>query len=145
VEDLRDRERPGEANESSRRDEFFNLRARARSFRYARQGIAVLLATQHNAWIHLVASIAIVVLAAGLGVSRLEWVLLIFAIAAVWVAEAMNTAIEALSDAVMPHPHPLVGRAKDVAAAGVLIAAVAAAIVGFLILGPPLLAWLLAQ
>jgi len=58
------------------------------------------------------------------------------AIALVWVAEAINTALELLADAVNPQPHPLVGQAKDVAAGAVLIAAVAAAGVGLIVLGP---------
>ena len=53
-------------------------------------------------------------------------------------AEALNTALEALADRVAPDQHPLVAKAKDVAAGGVLLAAVAAAVMGLLVLGPPL-------
>ena len=73
---------------------------------------------------------------AGLGVSRLEWCWLVAAIAWVWTAEALNTALESLADAVHPDRHPLVGRAKDAAAGAVLAASLGAAAIGLLVLGP---------
>ncbi len=120
-------------------DPKFDLVARANSFRYAGRGVWTLVRTQHNAWIHAAATVAVCAVAAWLGVSRLEWVLLVLAMGAVWTAEAFNTAIELLADAVSPERNPLVGRAKDVAASAVLLTAIAAAIVGLLVLGPPLL------
>ncbi len=119
--------------------EGFSLRSRGLSFRYAFRGVAAVLRTQHNAWIHAVATV--IVIAAGflLGVSRLEWCLLVLAMVAVWSAEALNTAVEALGDAVSADQHPLVARAKDAAAGAVLIAAVGAAISGILIFMPRLL------
>ena len=118
----------------------FSLAARARSFGHAFRGVAALVASQHNAWIHAVATLVVVALGLALGVSRLEWALLALAIAAVWTAEGLNTALEWLCDVASPERHPLVGRAKDVAAASVLIAAAGSALVGLLVLGPPLLA-----
>jgi len=120
----------------------FSLAARARSFAHAFRGVGRLLATQHNAWIHLVATSLVVGLAALLRVGRSEWVALLVAVALVWVAEAFNTAIEDLCDHVASEHQPLIGHAKDVAAGGVLIAAAIAAVIGVLVLGPPLLAWL---
>jgi diacylglycerol kinase len=76
------------------------------------------------------------VVAAVVHLSPLEWALIVFAIASVLAAEAVNTAIERLADALMPERHPLVGAAKDLAAGAVLITAVGAAIVGVLVLGP---------
>jgi diacylglycerol kinase (ATP) len=122
--------------------EAFSLAARARSFGHAFRGIGQLLATQHNAWIHAAATAAVLGLALFMGLGRWEWVALLVAIAMVWVAEAFNTAIEQLCDRVSPEHDPLIGHAKDVAAGGVLIAAGVAAIIGFLVLGPPLLAWI---
>ena len=113
-----------------------------RSFAHAFRGVAQLLASQHNARIHLAAALAVLVLGVTLGVSRLEWALLLLAIGSVWAAEGINSALEWLGDAVAPERHPLVGRAKDAAAAGVLIAAVAAAGVGVLVFAPRLLALL---
>lgn len=117
----------------------FSLAGRARSFSHAFRGIGVLLARQHNARVHLAATLLVVALAVWLRVSRGEWALLVAAMGLVWMAEALNSAVEELADAVHPGQHPGVGRAKDVAAAGVLLAAVAAAVIGGLILIPRLL------
>jgi diacylglycerol kinase len=67
-----------------------------------------------------------------------DWAVLILAITVVWMAEFMNTALEAIVDMTMPELHPLAKVAKDVAAAAVLLAAVGAAVIGLLVLGPPL-------
>jgi diacylglycerol kinase (ATP) len=120
--------------------EAFSLAARVQSFGHAFRGVGRLLVTQHNAWIHAVATAAVFTLALWLGLGWSEWVVLLVAVAMVWVAEAFNTAIEHLCDRVSPEYDPLVREAKDVAAGGVLIAAVVAALIGFLVLGPPLLA-----
>jgi diacylglycerol kinase (ATP) len=122
--------------------ERFSVRARLESFRHAGAGVRHLVATQHNARIHLAFTLAVVTAGGFFGVSRLEWCALVLAIGLVWVAEAFNTALENLSDAAHPDPHPLVGRAKDVAAGGVLFAAIASVAIGLLVLGPHLLAWL---
>ena len=120
----------------------FSWAARARSFGYAFRGVVTLLATQHNAWIHAAATVAVVALGVALGVSRLEWALLVFAMALVWTAEGLNTALEWLCDVVAPEYDPLVKKAKDVAAAAVLLAAIGSALIGLLVFGPPLLALL---
>jgi diacylglycerol kinase (ATP) len=60
--------------------------------------------------------------------------------ALVWLGEALNTAVELLADAVSPTPHPLIGRAKDVAAGGVLLAAGAAVVIGLMVFIPYLTA-----
>lgn len=117
----------------------FSAAARARSFRYAFRGIVTLVRGEPNARIHLAATLLVVGVAAGLGVGTAGWRWLIVAIAIVWVAEAANTALERLADATSPDAHPLIEQAKDVAAGGVLIAAVAAALIGLGVLGPPLL------
>ncbi len=114
------------------------LRLRALSFRYAFEGWWYVLRTQHNAWIHAAVSVAVVALAFWLGVSRLEWAILLLATMLVWMAEFANTALEAVVDMAMPDYHPLAKVAKDVAAAAVLVGAIGAAIIGLLILGPPL-------
>ncbi len=118
------------------------LFGRAGSFRHAFRGIVTMLRSQHNAWIHATATVLVVVLAFVLRIPADDWKWLILAIVSVWGAEALNTALELLADAATPEYHPLVKKAKDVAAAAVLFAALGAAIVGILILGPPLRAWL---
>lgn len=117
-----------------------SLAARLRSFVYAGRGVATLLSSQHNAWIHATASVLTVAAAAWLGVSRVEWIALILAMLVVWAAEAFNTALEFLADMASPEFHPLVEKAKDVAAGGVLICAVGAALIGLLVFAPHLLA-----
>lgn len=117
-------------------NERFSLNARLASFRHAFRGLGSLLRDEHNARIHLAATLAVLVLGLVAGVSRLEWALLLLAIALVWVAEALNSAVEHIADAVHPERHPLIGRAKDVAAAGVLVAAALAAAIGLLVFLP---------
>ena len=97
-----------------------------------------LIRGQHNARIHLLLTVGVVVLGLYFGVSRLEWCALVMAIAVVWAAEGLNTALELLADAAVPDFHPLIAKAKDVAAGAVLLTAIGAAIVGLLVLWPHL-------
>ena len=92
--------------------------------------------SQHNAWIHAAASCAVIIAGVTAGVGRLEWAALVLAIVAVWTAEALNTALEFLCDVASPAFHPLVEKAKDVAAGAVLICALGALVVGALVLVP---------
>jgi diacylglycerol kinase (ATP) len=105
-------------------------------FACAVRGVSVLVASEPNARLHLVATVAVLVLSMALHLSRIEWCWIVAALAAVWVAEAMNTAIETLTDLVSPDVHPLAGRAKDIAAGAVLLAALGSACIGLLVLGP---------
>lgn len=109
------------------------------SMRCAFSGLGELVAGERNARIHLVATLVAVAAGLGLGLSGAEWCWMVLAIAAIWTAEALNTAIEKLGDAVSPGHHALVGSAKDVAAAGVLVAVTGAAVIGLLVLGPHML------
>jgi diacylglycerol kinase len=122
--------------------ERFSIAARVRSFGPALRGLASLLRKEHNARIHLLAAVLACGIGAALRLPRGDWLWLAAAIAAVLAAEALNSALESLADAVHPAPHPLVGRAKDLGAAAVLIASLGAAAIGFLVLGPPLWRWI---
>jgi len=113
--------------------------SRLRSFGHAFRGLKVLLQTQPNARIHAAATILVLAAGALLRISPVEWALIAIAIAGVWTAEAFNTAIEFLVDLVSPAPHPLAGKAKDVAAGAVLIAAIGSAVIGGFVFGPYLL------
>ena len=115
---------------------------RIRSFRYAGAGIRVMLQTQQNAWIHAIATIGVCGAGWYVGLSAAEWCWIVLAIMAVWTAEAFNTALEFLADAASPTFHPLVEKAKDVAAGAVLITALGAVIIGVLVFFPHI-AWLL--
>lgn len=116
----------------------FRVGDRAKSFRYAFRGIATMLKTQHNAWIHLAATVAVVIAGFVLNLSAYEWGLIVLAIMAVWTAEAINTSFEFLADVASPEFHPLVEKAKDVAAAAVLITAAGSLVVAGLIVIPRL-------
>ena len=115
------------------------LKGRYMSVRYSLNGLRVMLITQKNAWIHAVATVSIIAMASFLRISTTGWALVLLAIVAVWTAEALNTAFEFLADVASPEFHPLVERAKDVAAGAVLISALGSVIIGLLVLGPPLL------
>lgn len=117
-----------------------SLRRRARSFQYALAGWWHVLRTQPNAWIHAVISMLVLGVGLWLRLPGRDWAVIILTMMAVWMAEFLNTAIEAVVDMTMPQPHPLAKVAKDVAAAAVLIGALGAVLVGLLLLGPPLLA-----
>ena len=117
----------------------FSFAARVESFRCAFRGVWTLLASQHNAWIHLLATALACGLGLLLGISLLEWCAIVVAIVVVWTAEALNTAFEFLCDAASPEFHPLVQKGKDSAAAAVLLSAVGAAVLGLLVFAPHLL------
>jgi diacylglycerol kinase len=118
------------------------LEGRIRSFRFAFSGIALMLRTQQNAWIHAAASLLVIGAAIGFRLAVAEWLWLILAMMAVWTAEALNTALELLADLASPDFHPLVGQAKDVAAGAVLISAIGSVAIAVLVLGPHCLALL---
>jgi diacylglycerol kinase len=119
------------------------IRTRIDSFRNAFSGLWYVIHTQRNTWIHLV--ITILVIAGGflLRISRTSWGLIVLAMGLVWMAEFLNTALEALVDLASPQKHPLAKIGKDVGAAAVLVAAASAVIIGLITLGPPLLQWLI--
>jgi diacylglycerol kinase len=112
--------------------------SRIRSFGFAFRGWWHVLRTQQNAWIHAFVSTAVIIVSLWLRLSPRDLAVLLVTIAIVWAAEFFNTAIEAVVDLASPVRHPLAEVGKDVGAAAVLIAALAAAGVGLLILGPPL-------
>lgn len=122
--------------ERTPRERTLGLRARLRSVACALWGIVVMLRTQPNAWIHALATLVVVAAGLALGITRLEWCALVLALLAVWVAEALNTALELLTDLASPAFHPLAGRVKDVAAGAVLLAALGAIVVGALVFWP---------
>jgi diacylglycerol kinase len=101
-----------------------------------------MLRTQPNFGVHVVAAVLALGLALALRLSVAEVAVLALTIAIVLIVECLNTALETLCDLVSPGYHPLVKRAKDVSAAAVLIAALAAVAVGLLLFAPRLLALL---
>ncbi|TAL63554.1 MAG: diacylglycerol kinase family protein [Bacteroidetes bacterium] len=114
----------------------FSFKARLESFRFAFRGLWLLLKNEHNSRIHLLAMI----IAAGLGIflkiSPSEWSLLIIVIGIVFLTELLNSSLETLSDFVNPERNDQIRKAKDYAAAAVLISAIIALVTGGLIFIP---------
>jgi diacylglycerol kinase (ATP) len=117
----------------------FSIRARARSFRFAWQGIAAFLQKEHNAWLHFMATVVVITLASLVGLTKTELLALVFAIGFVWVAEMFNTCIERIMDFVSPHQHPDIKFIKDLSAGAVLVATLTAVITGGIVFIPKLL------
>jgi len=115
------------------------LRKRAESFGYAFKGIRVLVSTQPHFIIHLIVAALVIIVGFICHLTETEWLFVFFAIAMVLVTEALNTAIEFAIDLASPSHHPIAAKAKDVAAAAVLISAVFAVIVGSIIFLPKIL------
>ncbi len=113
------------------------IQTRINSFKYAFNGIRDLFQSQINARIHAFFIILVTVGGFFFNISKTEWLLCIIAMAMVLAAEAMNTALEYLVDLVSPEYNELAGKAKDAAAAAVLILAIAAAIIGLMIFWNP--------
>jgi len=114
----------------------FSLRARLRSFRYAFRGLHVILKEEHNLWIHLFAAFSAIVLGIVFHISRAEWLILVLCIGLVLAAEIMNSAIERLVDLYAPQKSEKAGLIKDIAAGGVLVAAIVALVAGILVFLP---------
>lgn len=114
------------------------ITSRITAFGHAFRGWGHVLKTQQNAWIHSLIASVVIVLGVWLQLSATHWAIIVLTIAMVFTAEFINTAIEAIFDLASPSYHPLAKVGKDVGAGAVLVAALAAVIVGLLILGPPL-------
>jgi diacylglycerol kinase (ATP) len=116
------------------------MRTFFRSFTFAWSGILDFIKNHRNAQIHFFATALVVFVGFYFGLSKLEWAAIVLCIFTVTALEAMNSAIEYLTDLVSPDYHPLAGKVKDMAAGAVLLSAIGAAIVGILIFWPYFLA-----
>lgn len=119
--------------------EKFSITRQLNSFRHALSGIRELVLSEHNARIHLTATIAVIVVCFVLGVSRHEVLMITFAVGLVWTTEIFNTCIEKTMDFISMEKHPEIKSIKDIAAGAVLIASVTALIIGFIIFIPKIL------
>ena len=117
----------------------FNFKSRLKSFQYAGQGFTTFLRTQPNAWIHALATFVALSLSAYFSITRIEWLFILIAIGLVWMAELFNTAIEFLADEVSQEKRDRIGKAKDIAACGVLGASILAFLIGVFVFNPYLL------
>ena len=113
------------------------IRSRGRSFRYAFSGWWFVIRTQRNAWIHALVSVLVILTGMWIGLGSREWAVITIAIAMVWTAEFINTALEAVVDLASHQEHHELARVgKDVGAAAVLIAAGSSVLIGLLVMGP---------
>lgn len=114
----------------------FRISDRFKSFKYAWKGIISLFRSEHNAYIHLAAVILVTVAGFYFDITKNEWIAVVLCFGIVLAAEAFNTAIEQIVDYISLQRHPIAGKIKDLAAGGVLLCAVAAAVVGLIIFIP---------
>lgn len=118
------------------------FKARIKSIRIALDGIRQVLHTQENARIHAVITFLVLLMAGLMGLSRLEWVLLLLVIGLVWTAEIFNTAVEKLVDMVSPEHNLSAKTVKDLSAGAVLVSVIVSILVGLLIFGPRIWTWI---
>ena len=118
------------------KNEGFTLRKRLKSFKYAFNGICLLIRHEHNAWIHTFAAFCVIIAGLLFGLSTNEWIAVTIAIGMVLAAEAVNSSIEVLCDLVSPNYNEAIKKSKDLAAGAVLILAIAAAVIGGFIFIP---------
>ncbi len=118
------------------KDEKFSIKERIKSFEYALIGIKDFIVREHNARLHLAATVVVIVLAILLKTNFTETILLTIVIGLVWICELINTAIEKMIDFITLEKLPPIKYIKDIAAAAVLVAAIIALITGCLIFIP---------
>ena len=119
--------------------ENFSAKSRLSSFRFAIKGFVKLIGSEHNARIHLGAALLAVTVGFILKISRAEWMLIIIVIGMVFLAELINSSLEAIGDVADPERNEKIGKAKDYAAAAVLVSAIVSLIIGGLIFIPKIM------
>ena len=117
----------------------FSIKRRLKSFRYAFSGLRVLVREEHNARIHLFATVCVIVMGVAFRISCTEWMAVAFAIGLVFGMEAVNSAVENICDFVCPERDARIKKIKDLAAAAVLLSAIAALAVGLFIFIPKIM------
>lgn len=117
----------------------FTFRKRLLSFKYAFNGIRLLIQKEHNAWIHTFATVCVIIAGFFFNLSQMEWIAVTIVIGAVFAAEAVNSALETLADLVSPEYNEAIKKTKDLAAGAVLIMAIISVIVGIIIFLPKLI------
>lgn len=114
----------------------FSISTLVKSFGYALNGLSILFREEYNARIQILAVIGVITAGYFFEISAIEWIAIIFAIGFVLAMEAINSAIEALADFVSPDKHEMIKKIKDLSAAGVLISALTALIIGLIVFLP---------
>ena len=118
----------------------FSLKSRFGSFKFAFHGLWLLLKNEHNSRIHFLEAIGAIAMGLILKINPFEWSLIIIVIGIVFLTELLNTSLETLADFIDPEWNERIRKAKDYAAAAVLISAIISVVVGGLIFIPKILA-----
>lgn len=106
------------------------------SFKYAFQGILASLKTERNMKIHMIIMVLVIIAGMIFKISKIEWMICILLFVVVIAGELLNTSIETIVDMIMPEKNEKAKIAKDVAAGAVLVLAIGAVIIGFIIFIP---------
>jgi diacylglycerol kinase len=121
------------------KQEKFSILKRLRSFKFAFNGLKILIKEEHNARIHLFIAICVLIAGFLFKISEIEWIAVVFAIGFVIVLEIINSSIENIADFVSPEKHEKIKKIKDLSAAAVLISAITALTIGLIIFIPKIL------
>lgn len=114
----------------------FSLIRQLAGFRYAFNGLKILIKEEHNARIHIFAACFVLIAGLILKISRAEWMAIIFCIGLVIALELVNSAIENTADLISMERNETIKKIKDLSAGAVLIAAIASAVIGLIIFAP---------
>lgn len=118
------------------KDTTFSVHARLKSFKFALHGLLHFFRTEHNAWLHLLATMGVIILAYVVGVSKADAIALIIAVALVWITEMVNTCLEKTMDIITMEYNPKIKIIKDISAGAVLVSAIAALLIGLFVFIP---------
>ena len=123
----------------SKEKESFSIQKRVKSFGYSIAGLKHLFLYEHNARIHLIAAVLVIIAGWYFEVSRMEWLAIVLCIGLVIITETLNTAIEVVCDYLSPDFHPKIKIIKDLASGAVLVSALTAVVIAAIIFIPKLL------
>lgn len=119
--------------------EIFSIHGRIKSFKYAIAGLRQFIVREHNARIHVVGTVGVIIAGVIIRVSRTETAILTIVTGLVWITEIVNTCIERLADMITRERHPSIKIIKDLSAGAVLTAAITAVIVALIIFIPKII------
>jgi len=117
----------------------FSIIKRLNSFKYAFNGLKILINEEHNSRIHLLATICVVIAGFVFKISKFDWIAVIFVIGFVFSIEIINSVIEKIADYISPDIHEKIKKIKDLSAAGVLISTTTALIIGLIVFIPKII------
>ena len=117
----------------------FSLQKQLKSFKYAFNGLQLLIREESNAKIHLFITVCVLIAGFVFRISGSEWIAVVLCIGLVFALESFNSAIENLVDFVSPGKHEAIKKVKDLAAGAVLVGAIASAIVGLMVFLPKII------